>query len=543
MADPRSNRPSDRPSEPRLDRRWQRWLDTPGLGLIGALALAFGAIPVIWTDQLPVFSLVNFAIGTPILLWVLVRGLRRLRNASAASLYRRTLLRGGALVAGALVLAVAAERLAERSGAQFDWSAERLYELSPAILEGLEAVSAQGPIEAFLYRDAFDPRIRSTRLLLGAMSDTGHLEFDERRLDAHPDEEDCFAVGSSNTIVLTLGSGPPCQRRFERVDRPTEGTLFEALFRMRPFDRQTVVVARGAGEGDLQDPGETGYSGLGEALLTEGYRVREIVLAAGDRIPEDADVVLVLAPQRELLPGSLEALDAYLAKGGRLMAFLEPGITTGLEELLSRYGLTSPDAWVVDPASASLEGDAPGLSPLAFRYAARHPATELLSGNQMTLFRGTRAFELRKPEPEDDIDGLVYSSRRGWLADDPSLTETRDPKDPPSDVTTDYQVLVASGRYPRGENEARIVAFGDAHLASNRYLRALFNLDLVMNALHWTAARDSGVTIRPKNGGVSRGLQFPIPLENTLTLFQGLGLLVPQLLLAAGLLTWARTRT
>ena len=116
------------------------WLDTPGLGLVGALALAFGAIPVIWTNSVPLFSIVNFAIGAPLLLAVLFRGLRQLRNASAASLYRRTLIRGASLVLVAVVVAVAAERLADRSGAQFDWSVERFYELSPAVREGLAEV-------------------------------------------------------------------------------------------------------------------------------------------------------------------------------------------------------------------------------------------------------------------------------------------------------------------------------------------------------------------------------------------------------------------
>jgi hypothetical protein len=38
-------------------------------------------------------------------------------------------------------------------------------------------------------------------------------------------------------------------------------------------------------------------------------------------------------------------------------------------------------------------------------------------------------------------------------------------------------------------------------------------------------------------------MQFPIPIQNTFTRFQSLGLLLPELLLIAGVLVWVRTRS
>jgi hypothetical protein len=42
---------------------------------------------------------------------------------------------------------------------------------------------------------------------------------------------------------------------------------------------------------------------------------------------------------------------------------------------------------------------------------------------------------------------------------------------------------------------------------------------------------------------VSGKMQFPIPLQNTFTRFQSLGLLLPELLLVVAALVWARTRS
>jgi len=196
----------------------------------------------------------------------------------------------------------------------------------------------------------------------------------------------------------------------------------------------------------------------------------------------------------------------------------------------------------VDPASAELDGCVPGLCPLVYNYATSHPVARGLDHTRMTFFRGARSFRLRKPEIEDRLVQVALASPRSWLDPDlGALSRQTPPVRPPSE-SGDYHPLVVAGSYQRGGREARIVAFGDAHIAGNHDLRALYNLDLVMNAVHWAAAREPAITIRPKVAVAGR-MQFPIPLQNTFTRFQSLGLLLPELLLIAGALVWVRTRS
>ncbi len=517
----------------------------PGLGLAGLIAIAFGVIPVLLTDELTPFSLVNFALGGLAILAGAFRAVARLRAASEP-VFRRALVRGAAGVLAVAAVGAGLTWLADRSGAQLDWSMESRFELSPATRQALEAAADGEPLEAFLYRDPFDPRIRSTRLLLETLAAAGPLSFSERELDAHPDEEDCFAVGSSNTVVITRGAGPPCSRRFQRIDRPTEGTAFEALYRLREREGRVVLVSRGAGEPELERRGDTGLSGFAEALVTEGYEPVGIPLAALDEVPEQVGpgrvaALIVPGPRRALTQASLDALERYLEGGGRLVALLEPGVDTGLEPLLARWGLDSGPEWVVDPFSVALAGGREGLAPLARHYDAYHPVTELLSGGRASYFPGTRAFQLRKPRPDDRVDDLVNSSDRAWLAADPEVLDGWPASSPKPPATADYRAMVVAGRYPR-TGEARIVAFGDSDLATNRFARTLYNLDLLMNAVHWVSEREPEITLRPKVG-VSGALQFPVPLGNTLTMFQSLGLLLPELLLIAGAMVWLRSRS
>ena len=230
-----------------------------------------------------------------------------------------------------------------------------------------------------------------------------------------------------------------------------------------------------------------------------------------------------------------------MGRGGRLVAFVEPGGDSGLERVLSGFGITPLAGQVIDPASGPIEGDAPGHNPIAAAYS-QHPVTTGLESNRMTFFRGARSLALRKVQPDDRLRAVVHTSGGAWVdpAPDPDASTTDWPV-PPRGVRPNYHTLVAVAEIERQGAAARIVVFGDAALAANRYLRALYNLDLVLNAIHWATEHEAPLAIRPKIGG-RQLVQFPVPLQTSLEALYGVGLLVPELLLIAGGLVWLRRR-
>jgi hypothetical protein len=502
------------------------------LALGGLIAITFGMGSYYATDHFGVFNYANVILGGLAIAFAAARGLSRLRGASAPA-FRGVLIRGVLGILAAALLGTALERAANYSGIQFDWSFERKFALSEATVTALDDLPCE--LTASLYYDDFDPRTRSTRLLLRTMERSGGLRFDEKRIDDHPDDEDRYAIGSSNTVVFRCGG------EAETVERPTEGAIYEALYRFRSFDRRTLYLSRGAGEGNLARGDAIGFSGLAQALRTEGYRLDDLVTASVSEIPKDADAVILIAPARPLRREAIDALDRYLGSGGRVVAFVEPGRESGIEKLLADWGIRSPNSVLIDPASGPVDGDAPGVNPIAFNYTTSHPAARGLDSSRMTFFRGARSFELRKPRPADKLVGVVFASHRSWLhADLGVLSGKVEPERPPG-AAEDYHPLVVAAAYPREDAQARIVAFGDSDFASNRHLRTLYNLDLVLNSIHWALEREPDITMRPKT---SLGtMQFPLPVANTLRMFQGLGLLLPELLLIAAAVIWLRRRS
>ncbi len=501
------------------------------LALAGLVALVFGLGSFYATGDFGPFQRANLGLGATALLLALALGARRLRAAGTPPA-RRLLLRGALGVAAALALALLLESAAALSGIELDLTREGRSELAPATLETCNELAPRG-LTATLFHDPQDPRLRGSRLLLRALARGCPLALRERVLEDDALEAERFEVTRSNSIVFQAGE------RFETVERPLEGAVYEALYRLRDRAAQPLLVLRGEGEGDPEDAREAGFSGLAAALATEGYRLESAVSALLEEVPEGIAGVLALAPRRQLPEPALAALRRYLAGGGRLAALLEPGRQTGLEELLGEWGLASPDAVVVDPESGRVDGRPRGLGVVASRYES-HAVTRGLGKSRMTFFPGARAFRLRKPEPDDQLWSLVYASPDAWLGHDlaalaPGGGELAAPEGAPRDF---YPIAVA-GRYRRGGAETRILAFGDSEFASNRYLRSIYNLDLILNGVHWLLAREPEITLRPK---LATAIQFPLPLTSTLTTLYGVGLLVPELLLIAGGLVWLRGR-
>ncbi|RIL08229.1 MAG: hypothetical protein DCC71_00325 [Proteobacteria bacterium] len=507
------------------------------LALVGLIAVLFSAGSYYTSGRFGAFAWLHAVAGAGALGLAFALWLRR-RPGFGTPTARRILLPRVAWVIAMLGVAIGAERAVSGLGWTADLTADARYTLAPATRDALAALRA--PVAATLYVDPGDNRARSTRLLLQRLAEAGPVEVRERALDEASDDVAEYGIASSNAVVLSLGE------RFELVMRPTEGALYEGLRRLIGEQGHVVYVARGEGEGDLQRGDDGGFSGLAAALQTEGFLVRDFVAAGAAAIPEDASLLLVIGAARPLRAESLAAIDAWLARGGRLVAMLEPGTDSGLEALLARWGFGLPDAVIVDPASGPVEGDPPGVNPIVYSFAT-HPVTRGLDATRMVFFRKARpVLAERKPESDDDLRAVAFASRRSWLAPNAAAVQSGAAPERPPDVEESYWPVLSVGRYPRGASdagapvEARIAVFGDADFASNRSLRALYNLDLLMNTVHWATQREQHITLRPK---ALTPDQYPLTPQQSLDMLYGVGLLIPELCLAAAAWTWLRRRS
>ena len=258
---------------------------------------------------------------------------------------------------------VRAARAISPSSAASSWPRRRCKALS----------ELPGELDATLYHDRFDPRVRSTRLLLASLAASGRVKVRERLLSDSPEELDRFGIASSNTVVLELGT------RFETVERPLEGALYEALYRLRSRSNGVIGVLRGEGEGDVSSDAELGFSGLAAALSTEGYQVRSPRHGFARRDPRGRRRGAAAgAPARAAAGVARDASSATSNGAVACVALLEPGVQSGIEAVLDRWGIRAADGVIVDPASGAPLRRGPGHRPdrLQLRVAPGHARPE-----------------------------------------------------------------------------------------------------------------------------------------------------------------------
>ncbi len=484
--------------------------------------------------QVSLFSTANLLLGAALLLAAGVLEARRFRGFSGR-LARSLALRWGAVLAATFGLVVLANLLAFRSGLTLDLTVARQYTLSEQSLTlCAELADAERPerVELLLFDDAL--LADDVRLLVAAYRAACPIETRElSSADAPPAAAALLQTYDTALVVCRA-------QRCEHVGYPSEQNITSALLRVVGEELGPLVYFDvGHGEADLASERDHGFSALTSALRNEGMRPRAFVGAASQDVPDDAAVLVLGSPERNLLPAELDALDRYLQRGGRLLVMLEPRARTNLVELLERWGFSLPDAVLADRQSSPLLEEPQPLALVVNRFGSSHRVTSKMSSRTMVLLPTSRpVLAVRKPQADDDLAELVYTSPQAWAESDvEAALSGREIRPDPGELAGGELPIAAAGRYPRPGGEARIVVIGDRDFASNRWIRSLYNQDLLLNAVLWLAEQDTRVTIRPKAWTPDTQ---PLPLGTTLSYFYSLALALPELLLLLGIHAWYR---
>jgi hypothetical protein len=510
------------------------------LAAAGLVTILSGLGAYYATDELSLFSIANLVVGPLLLLIAGVIEARRFQGFTGA-LSRRVALRWGLISAAVLAVGLAATLVSRRWDATLDLTAERRYTLSDQSREVCKQIGTnrsadrnRAPPQLLLLKDTLVAK--EVRLLIKAYQRTcPELEVREIRTADAPPEAQAILDAVEVTVLACQGG------RCEPAGFPSEENITNAVLRLSRRREIQIHFLVGHGEANFASQGEHGFAGLAGALREEGLHLEALVGPAMEEIPASASVLFIAGAERNLLPAELEALERYLERGGRLLALLEPGVSTNLEPLLGRWGFELPSGVMADRASSPLLEDPKPVSLLLRAYNPFHPVTRKLSNRTMLLLPSARPIlPVRKPQAGDALEALVFSNRSAWLETDvvAALADRPITPDPEEQIGQELP-LAAAGRYPRDDGEARIVIIGDRDFASNRLLSALYNRDLLLNAVLWLAADEEHISIRPKAWTPD---QDPITFQQTLAYFYFLAFALPEILLLLGIHAWYRQR-
>ena len=123
-----------------------------------------------------------------------------------------------------------------------------------------------------------------------------------------------------------------------------EGAITSAIDYVVTEDLPKVYVLEGHGEGELP----TTFS---DAVEKENIEGDTLSLLTVDEIPEDADAIMIYAPQSDISENEKTMLVDYADNGGKLLVIagpVEDAELTNLNSLLSEYGVTVETGIVVE---------------------------------------------------------------------------------------------------------------------------------------------------------------------------------------------------
>ena len=312
--------------------------------------------------------------------------------------------------------------------------------------------------------------------------------------------------------------------RSEKIFELSENAIANAILKTIQTEQKRVYYLTGHGERLFTGREREAMRALAIGMRDDNYQVEELLLLRKKGVPANTSMLIIAAPKKDLEEIEIKYIDDYIKSGGRLLVFLEPDMKRGrLTTLLERYGFDIPQSFVVDPESVRFElAGGNIITPFAVNYGL-HDITKQLKG-LATVFPTVRKVSAKgMPKAGLHSEELVKTGAGSFTVKELGIQngelyfDPKTKKDGPVPigaavtVTLDLYKLAqgqgsagdakasASNTKTNEKNEAKIVVFGDADFASDAFIGAQGNGNLVFNTVNWLGGEKDLITIRPKN--------------------------------------------
>ena len=477
------------------------------------------------------------------------------RNARLGSL-------AAASVVVVLALLVAINYLAKRHNKRWDWTAAHQYSLSDQTKKVLHGLPRPMRIRVYAKPEEFS---RFRERLDEYQYESNQVKVEYIDPERRPTLANQDKIAQMNTVVLDYDG------RTERVTSDTEQALTNGIIKVVQGKQNKLYFVQGHGERSADDSERSGYSTIAGLLASENFATDKLVLAQQRQVPADAVVLVIAGPKEDFFPAEIDAVKAYLAKGGKALFLLDPRERadspplTNLVALLKDWGIEVGDNVVVNvPADVQVkDGEAIDISALAslpnsdgtFVLAAKYDPHPMVQGFRvLTAYRLARSVSaIAGGSNGHTAQNVVETTETSWAETDIKRLTTsgqvaREPGkgDKPGPVsiaaTVSATVPEAQPSDPKDQKErpeTRVAVFGDSDFGSNGLLGFQGNHNMFMNAVNWLAKQENLISIRPRDPE-DRRVTLTARQQSLIRLLAIF--VIPGLILAAGVQTWWRRR-
>jgi ABC-type uncharacterized transport system involved in gliding motility auxiliary subunit len=492
------------------------------LSIIGSVALVGGGALWLWADDIRDFGLGVMGVGLAILIIAAVFSTVNIKEALSGQ-RGRFAINAIVMIVAFVGIVVFINFISYFNVGRADTTASKQFSLALQSVQVLENLNQDVHATAFFIPNKVNTA--ADRLL----ADDLMFEFERRSgraftyefIDPESDPSTAAQFQLTQFPAIVFQARDTGQGVVLNVPPLSEQDLTSMLLIVTGAEQKQVYFLTGHGERDIinADPDDaSGFAFAARGVVNDSYGVLPLNLAQTGSVPEDAAVVVIAGPTRNMALVEFDALDAWIKDGGRAIFLLDPPVPNSFRALLEPWGLAVGDTTLVD-AGSSLFGDA--RSPLiqSGQYIEGIPITRDLD---TTLLPRSTPIEVslapEKIPPWVQYTPLAKTTTLSWKTSDPSR-DTFDPEE--GDVLGPYVValtvhacgvvdvevdwtLVPGGRSlgcagsEGTKSPTTLVVFGDSDFAANSFAAYSTNLDFFLNSVNF-ATEDFGlISIRPK---------------------------------------------
>lgn len=266
-----------------------------------------------------------------------------------------------------------------------------------------------------------------------------------------------------------------------------EGAITSAIDYVTSDEHPQLYMTQGHGEAELS-------SAFENQIEKQNIETTTFTLLNEEKVPKEADVVLIYAPTSDISEKEKEMLLDYTKDGGKLMVLAGPtedGILKNLYNLLKEYGVESEEGVVV-------EGDAE-------HYAFQQPyillpdigeheiTSPLIEENYYAIMPIAQGMTVK--DTSGAVTKLLTTSDKSYSKADGYNIETYEKEDGDTDGPFATAVAIEC------DNDGQIIWFSSSYFLDDTYnsYSSGANLDLGMNALSYMIGETEAVAIRSKS--------------------------------------------
>ncbi|MGQ8874892.1 GldG family protein [Paenibacillus sp. TSA_86.1] len=312
-----------------------------------------------------------------------------------------------------------------------------------------------------------------------------------------------------------------------------EEKLTQALMNLSSTETKKMVFLTGHEELSLDQMGT-----LRSSLEQNNVTTEELQLNQAGKVPDDASVLAIIGPQRDLSDSELKAVRTYMSNGGKLLlslGFAEDMKTSwkNIDALIADYGVVDEHAVMVNNNQASTMGPL-WVSP---EYGS-HAITDKLAQNKLYPMLSLSIALTSKERDKYKLSPLMHSSNDSYGETNLSgllKSETNNDKD--MDIQGPVDLGYAADTK---DGKPKAVILGSSIFMQDSEITNGGNRDFILNTVNYLSEKQDGLTIRPR---VQAGYEIAyLNGQQARTIFFAAIVAFPLVFVIIGVLLWWRRR-